>query len=459
MYKIVQKRNSVKNVFNFFLIFVFVGSCFGGSKTVDKNGLRILFVYQSLEVGMHADNTHGTNAFKLRGSSVCKLNHIEQFHNFGVDVRVLVMGDETYAQSLQEKGMRVYTCKKPKSNSVLIQILTKKFADIIAQDPVDIIVCNEPVIAAAAKNLKNKNIGIVATLHTDPRAARCNYLRGVDGAACVGPCAEKLLKRFNKEQGLGLKVIEQVAPFFNVDRFLKFIPPTESKYDFFNREFGVTLKDGFIISSVANFYWYFKNHAVLIKATALLVHEYKLPVQLVLVGNGVRLEEMKTLAHKLKLDGYVHFVGLTQKVPEVNFYSDICALTSDSESFGIALAEAALMKKPLVATVGTGMEALVIDGQTGLLFEKNNEQALAAQLAVLIKNEQLRATLGANAYAHTVAHFLPEVGVSKLLNFYQKVLETKAEGVQKVGWVPVARVERKLQKTGHCGGAFCMREK
>lgn len=386
---------------------------------------RILFVYQAIELDMQ-QNGAVPDAFKLRGSSVCKLNQIEQLCRVGADVRILVMGDKQYAAELVKKGLHVYESEKPRAPKDLLQLLVKKMREIFKQDPFDLIHCNELSIVTAARKIpeiKKNNVKIVFTLHVEPK--NCNYLKNIDGVLCVGPTSEKIVALANKKNNLGINVVDQIPPFFNVDRFLSFSPPTQTREDFFKKEFNVNLSAGPIISSVANFYMRYKNHTVLIKAIDILVHELKLPVNLILVGDGIRRVEMEYLSHMLNLENHIHFVGLTQKVPEINFYSDICTLTSDAESFGIALAEAALLKRPLIGTAGTGMEAIVLDGKTGFLFKKGSERDLAEKLAILVGNNELAKQLGENAYYYATSTFLPEVGVSKLLKFYQQVVTIK----------------------------------
>jgi glycosyltransferase involved in cell wall biosynthesis len=86
--------------------------------------------------------------------------------------------------------------------------------------------------------------------------------------------------------------------------------------------------------------------------------------------------------------------------------------------------EASLMKKPIIGTAIPGIKALISDGKTGLLFEKNNHLDLADKIAYLIENPAYAQKLGENAYAQTVANCITPVIEKKILSFFQHLAGT-----------------------------------
>ncbi len=65
-----------------------------------------------------------------------------------------------------------------------------------------------------------------------------------------------------------------------------------------------------------------------------------------------------------------------------------------SESFGLVVVEAMQFALPVVASRWGGVQSVVEEGRTGLLFEPGNSAELASLLKALIGDGQLRSTLG-----------------------------------------------------------------
>ncbi len=148
-----------------------------------------------------------------------------------------------------------------------------------------------------------------------------------------------------------------------------------------------------------------KGQLRLVEAIALLRRD-RVPVRLVLVGDGpcrARLEQAVD-AHGLR--GHVEMTG---HIPHrssdlVRHYSraDVFALSSTSaggEREGIpgALVEAMAAGLPCVATRHGSIPAVVSNGDTGLLVEEDDAAGLAAALARLAGDPELRQRLGVAA--------------------------------------------------------------
>ena len=167
----------------------------------------------------------------------------------------------------------------------------------------------------------------------------------------------------------------------------------------------------------------YKNHQLMFKALHKLVYEKKKPINLLLCGQGYREKYLRTLAKNLKIEKYIYFLGFTYKRIEIMYHSDIKALTTKDEAFGIVLMEAALLKKPLIGTKGTGMENVIKHENTGLLFEKENVCDLVNQIEKMIDNPELQKKYGMNAYKHVKESLLSNSLMKKINIFYQQILK------------------------------------
>ena len=98
----------------------------------------------------------------------------------------------------------------------------------------------------------------------------------------------------------------------------------------------------------------------------------------------------------------VRFLGFVPEEQKIRLYKSaqlFCAPSTGGESFGIVLLEAMAAGAPVVASDIAGYRDVVQDGVTGLLVEPENEEALAAAIARLLRSPARRAALTAGARA------------------------------------------------------------
>jgi glycosyltransferase involved in cell wall biosynthesis len=247
-----------------------------------------------------------------------------------------------------------------------------------------------------------------------------HYLRKNDGLIGVSPEITEQLQQENFRHKLGVNLIKYIPPFFDEEKFMQFTTQ-ESHEDFFHKNFKVTINKTPILSMVAHFYndLKHKNHPLFFEAIHKLIYEKNKKFQVMLAGTGPQQGYLKKLAHELKINDYVHFLGFTNEIPALLYHSDIHVLSSSLEAFGIAHLEAGIMKKPTVGATETGATAMIQDGITGLIFNNNNADDLAEKLEILLDNKSLRETMGAHAHAHIQKEFAREALFQKLKIFLQ----------------------------------------
>jgi glycosyltransferase involved in cell wall biosynthesis len=98
--------------------------------------------------------------------------------------------------------------------------------------------------------------------------------------------------------------------------------------------------------------------------------------ELVVLGEGPQRAELEQLAGELQVP--VHLLG---RVPDVAAWlrrADLLVHPARWEGFGLALLEAMLASKPIVATNVSSIPEIVADGETGLLVAPDDPAALAA---------------------------------------------------------------------------------
>jgi glycosyltransferase involved in cell wall biosynthesis len=98
--------------------------------------------------------------------------------------------------------------------------------------------------------------------------------------------------------------------------------------------------------------------------------------ELVVLGEGPQRSELEELASHLQVP--VHLLG---RVPDVAAWlrrADLLVHPARWEGFGLALLEAMLASKPVVATKVSSIPEIVVDGETGVLVAPDDAPALAA---------------------------------------------------------------------------------
>jgi glycosyltransferase involved in cell wall biosynthesis len=110
-------------------------------------------------------------------------------------------------------------------------------------------------------------------------------------------------------------------------------------------------------------------------------------VHLLVAGGGELLEGFRARAGAASVGGRVHFLGAVAhaRLPDVLRAADIFLLTTEPpESFGIVLIEAMACGLPVVATEYPGVEAVVAEGETGLVVPRGDPAGVAGALGELI---------------------------------------------------------------------------
>lgn len=112
-------------------------------------------------------------------------------------------------------------------------------------------------------------------------------------------------------------------------------------------------------------------------------------LKLVLVGNGPARQVLENLATKLNLKQYVRFEGVVIQGKEKYFKAASVAVMPGSGGLMINDCMAARLPIILAYSDGTHLD-LILDGETGILFEKDNVTNLAEKIVMMIENKELQ---------------------------------------------------------------------
>jgi N-acetyl-alpha-D-glucosaminyl L-malate synthase BshA len=157
-----------------------------------------------------------------------------------------------------------------------------------------------------------------------------------------------------------------------------------------------------------------------VKVFAQVVKE--VPAQLLLVGDGPDRSAAEWLAHDLKINERVHFLGKQERVNELLPLADLMVMPSQLESFGLAALESMACKVPAIATRVGGVAELIEDGVTGLLYPVGNVDEMAAGALGLLTDRNRLETMRDAARKDAQKRFCASLVVPKYVKYYEAVL-------------------------------------
>jgi phosphatidylinositol alpha-1,6-mannosyltransferase len=119
-------------------------------------------------------------------------------------------------------------------------------------------------------------------------------------------------------------------------------------------------------------------------------------LRLVFVGGGNDLPRLKQIAVDFQLSDAVGFLGniSTEQLAACYTHSELFALPSTGEGFGLVFLEAMAFRKPLVGVAAGGSVDLLEDGVNALVVPPRDSSALTSALERLLRDKALAAELG-----------------------------------------------------------------
>lgn len=167
---------------------------------------------------------------------------------------------------------------------------------------------------------------------------------------------------------------------------------------------------------------YYKGFDVLIDAAA------ELPDDCVVLigGDGAMFDyyssriALRGLKHKVRMLGHVSF----QDLPSYFRACDVFCMPSTvrAEAYGVAMVEAMVMGKPIVASDIAGSGVPWVNSGSGLNIRVGNSRALTDALRQLLDDPELRASLGNAARERYLKEFNAELMTRRTIDLYRRLL-------------------------------------
>jgi len=140
----------------------------------------------------------------------------------------------------------------------------------------------------------------------------------------------------------------------------------------------------------------------------------------VIAGDGSEKLALRQAVQALGLEDRFLFLGHRDDIYDVLRAFDLFVLTSDHEGLPIVLLEALHLRVPVVARRVGGIPEVVRHGVSGLLVDSPDPRALAEACIKLLRDEDLRSSLGSAGVLRVAALFSADQTAALTAQLYQK---------------------------------------
>jgi len=185
----------------------------------------------------------------------------------------------------------------------------------------------------------------------------------------------------------------------------------------------------FVITSV--------GRAIPVKGWDVLIRAFgsiagRVPTARLLLVGSVDGQEQNTFAEGLKglatatgMASRIIFAGVRDDVPDILAGSDLFVMPSRSEGLPQALLEALAAGLPCIAARVGGIPDVIVDGDTGLLFRREDVEELGRLMEAAISNRGHRARLSRNGQQRAQAFGIKSY-VDALFRHYDDLMGRRA---------------------------------
>lgn len=200
--------------------------------------------------------------------------------------------------------------------------------------------------------------------------------------------------------------------------------------------------DALLLCFVAAFVGW-KDHPTILKAFTQL--DPSLNAHLLLIGKGEPGSTVEQQVADLN-NPKIHLLKPRPDARRIMGAADIYVHTSRREGFGLAVVEAMLAKRPVVATREGAFVEYVEDGVTGLLADAGDAESFAKQITRLAKDSVLRERLADAGRAAALARFAPATVTAALCGYLEGITpKSPAASADAVTAVGFSNGPRKLE--------------
>ena len=179
------------------------------------------------------------------------------------------------------------------------------------------------------------------------------------------------------------------------------------------------------VTIVANLQHPVKDHPMFLRAAARVRQEVP-DAAFILAGEGELMPQLRAMAAQLGIAADVFFIGRCDRIAELLFISDVCALSSKAEGFSNSMLEYMAAARPVVATDVGGAREAIIEDETGYIVASGDDEQMAARIIGLLRDPQRAHAMGEKGKQRVTEKFSTSRHLANTLALYSELLKRKS---------------------------------
>lgn len=148
----------------------------------------------------------------------------------------------------------------------------------------------------------------------------------------------------------------------------------------------------------------------------------RLPVKLLLIGDGPEQRVAHRLISKHRLMNHVHMLGLQSNISRILSISDLFLLPSSSEAFSLAALEALSFGVPVIATEVGGMPEMIEHGKHGYLAKVGDIDGMAGYGIKILSSPEHHQELSKAAAKRAASEYSADRIITQYEELYKRVI-------------------------------------
>ena len=300
--------------------------------------------------------------------------------------------------------------------------LAVKMSEVITYQQLDILHVHyaipHSISAYLARNITNLPIKIITTLH------------GTDITVVGNEPAFLPITRFGIDESDGVTAVseflsEQTYQTFDTEKEIKVIHNFVDNR-LFSQAPNKSLKRNIapggekIITHISNFRPVKRTECV-IKILARIIE--KLPVKLLLIGDGPDRGKAEKLCRELGIFDHTVFLGKQTEIQDYLAISDLYICASETESFGLSILEAMSSGVPVISARVGGVPEIFRNEKQGFLIDTMDIDEFAKAGVTILTDNRLWHRMSKSGRERARRYFDAELIVPQYEKYYQKVLD------------------------------------
>lgn len=184
----------------------------------------------------------------------------------------------------------------------------------------------------------------------------------------------------------------------------------------------MAIKTKFVVGMVATFSKS-KDYGTYFKAAQLLLEQRK-DITFLAIGHKTDSIILRSMIEGKNMQ-YFRFLGTKSDIESYINAMDICVLSTFTEGISNSILEYMALAKPVVATDGGGTNEIVENMKTGFLVKVSDPEDLSGKINMLLQDETLRMSMGANGKKRIQEAFSMEKMLNEYISLYNKIIKAK----------------------------------